>query len=181
MEADTATFTMYHTYFFDIPIVVEGATNVAASATSASYPFATGRQTTVTGTLENIGGVLHFKPGATLSQTKNGTVTYVYGNEYALINVPKVVKAGDRIRVPATFSLDRALELTSSYRGYFWSADNDCVTFETVEENGETVVYMVIGSVDREQVVTVTALIKRFIGTSEFTGYSNTYEITVQP
>jgi PKD repeat protein len=179
--ADTATFTMFNTYFYDIPIVVEGATNVKASASSASYPFATGRQTTVTGTVECINGVIHFKAGATLSATKNPTISYVYGNEYAMINIPKVVNAGDRIRVPSTFSTTRAQELASQYKGYYWSANNDAVTFETVEENGETVTYMVIGSVDKETVVSVTAAIKRFLGTTELGGYTNSYEFTIKP
>jgi hypothetical protein len=98
-----------------------------------------------------------------------------------MINIPKVVNAGDRIRVPSTFSTTRAQELASQYKGYYWSANNDAVTFETVEENGETVTYMVIGSVDKETVVSVTAAIKRFLGTTELGGYTNSYEFTIKP
>ena len=182
-DADTATFTMFNTYFYDIPIVVDSASGIAASASSTSTPFDTGRQTTVTGTVECINGVIHFKAGATLDakSTKNGTVTYIIGNDFALIDMPKVVTGAQRIRIPTSLSLQRLLELSSQYKGYYWHSDNDCVTFETVEENGETVTYMVVTPGATEQIVTITAEIKRYSGTTQLSGYNKTFEVIIKP
>ena len=175
-ETGETVFTMYHGYFYDIPIVVEA---VLASNAVTNVPFITGTQATVEGTIEVIDGVIHFKAGSTVSKIANMAFNYLAGNTLYNGEIPTEVKGAQRIRMPDYLTLERMeYYQNNDYVGFYWDSDNDgVITFETVEEDGKEVVYMVVTPGATAQTVKICAKVIYW----EMIEYPDYFIITVKP
>jgi hypothetical protein len=175
-ETGEVVFTMYHGYFYDIPIVVEA---VLASNAVSNVPFITGTQATVKGTVACIDGVIHFTADSTVTKIANMGWAYVSGNTLYAGGIPTEVKGAQRIRMPDYLTLDRMEYFKNNdYDGYYWGSDNEgVITFETVVEDGKEVVYMVVTPGTTTQTVKISVRTTYW----EMIDYMDYFYITVKP
>lgn len=176
-ETGTVTYLAYYHVFYETPIIVTEAVNAAGKDVAKN--IVTGALTTLQSGFEvkNVDGQLYFlNAQMTVCNAKANMSSgqYVIGNEYEVLEklFPTTATEDMKIALPSTFFMEalEAVHNEDNFLGYYWSSDNDAITFvEEEDENGDMITYMVIKQQATTQTVNVTVNIN-YWGTRDYLG-----------